>query len=352
MWSLFFFTVAAASLATAASHERSVAPEGAVVVDNSATPAAGTFSTVQAAIDSLTALNQTTTTPQTIFIHAGVYPEQIYIPSLSFNLTVQGATADARDYHGNLATITAANTSMMAGSNDLASTVRVHSANTRFYNLNMANTFTAHEREGTQNGVVSANQPRQGYYGCQFLGFQDTILAERGAQLYAKSLIVGAIDFIYGQRGQAFVDACDIRINGYEIENPGHNFAWITAPGRVNNLTDIWYVISNSTVDKINDTIPDAIGFLGRPWRTSAKAIFQNTYLGSVINARGWDYWSEEEPNTENATFAEFGNYGPGSAGVRANFSSVLNEVVTVETVLGAGWENEWWVDLDYVVSL
>ena len=61
----------------------------------------------------------------------------------------------------------------------------------------MANTF-GHSESNGQALAISAHASNQGYYGCQFTGYQDTVLANTGYQLYAKSLIVGATDFIFG----------------------------------------------------------------------------------------------------------------------------------------------------------
>ena len=50
-------------------------------------------------------------------------------------------------------------------------------------------------------------------------------------------------------------------------------------------------------------------------------------------------------------TFAEFDNYGPGSVleeGPRANFSEQLDAPVTIESILGAAYKDEWWVDSSY----
>jgi len=92
----------------------------------------------------------------------------------------------------------------------------------------------------------------------QFLGYQDTILSNTGNQLFARSLITGAIDFIFGQTATAWFDAVDIRTIAAGA---------ITASGRSSASNPSWYVINNSTVDGINSTIPAASSFLGRPWQ-------------------------------------------------------------------------------------
>ena len=50
-------------------------------------------------------------------------------------------------------------------------------------------------------------------------GFQDTLLANEDQQYYKKCQITGATDFIFGQRAQAWFEACDIRVRngGYYI---------------------------------------------------------------------------------------------------------------------------------------
>jgi pectinesterase len=72
-----------------------------------------------------------------------------------------------------------------------------------------------------------------------------------------------------------------------------------------------------------------------------------------VIEPAGWSIWSSAVGgNTQNVTFAEYANYGPGSVleeGPRANFSTQLNAAVSKEIVLGDGYENQWWVDMSYL---
>jgi len=106
--------------------------------------------------------------------------------------------------------------------NDLTATVRVWNPNTKFYNLNILNTF-GHTNSNGQNLAVNAAAGNQGYYGMQLIGYQDTVLANLGNQLYAKSLIVGAVDFIFGQYATAWFEQDDIRTIGS---------GYITASGR------------------------------------------------------------------------------------------------------------------------
>ena len=155
--------------------------KGAVVVDNSAKPYPGSHATVQAGVD---ALSKTSTSPQSLFVFPGTYVEQVYIPRLASNLTVQGYTCDSRGYAENKATITFNLALINTTSDDLTATLRQWNPNTKVYNLNVVNTF-GHIPQNGQNLAVSAEATNQGYYGCQLIGYQDTLLAEKGK----KSLI-------------------------------------------------------------------------------------------------------------------------------------------------------------------
>lgn len=156
--------------------DRTRPAEGAVVVDKSDHPYPGSYSTVQAAVD---ALNSTTTTPQTLFIFPGTYVEQVYIRQLASNLTIQGYTSNGESYEGNKATITYDLALIDSTDDDMTATLRMWNPNTKVYNLNIVNTF-GHIPENGQNLAVSAHTTGQGYYGCQLIGYQDTLNAEYG----------------------------------------------------------------------------------------------------------------------------------------------------------------------------
>jgi hypothetical protein len=69
----------------------------------------------------------------------------------------------------------------------------------------------------------------------QLLGYQDTLLANTGNQLYAKSLITGAVDFIFGQTATAWFENVDIRTIASGC---------ITASGRAPASNPSWYMIN------------------------------------------------------------------------------------------------------------
>ncbi|OCK90488.1 carbohydrate esterase family 8 protein [Cenococcum geophilum 1.58] len=319
-------------LALAAS--RTSAPSRALVVSKSAT--SGQYSSIQAAVD---ALSTTSTTAQAIFINPGTYTEQVYIPARKAALTIYGYTTDTSSYSSNQVTITYGLSALSVSSNDKTATVRAWSANFKMYNINVVNSYG----KGSQALAISASATNQGYYGCKFFGYQDTVLSETGYQVFAKSLIQGATDFIFGQHASTWFDQCDIRVVTASL-------GYITANGRSSSSDTSYYVINNSTVAAASgNTVKAGAFYLGRPWSQYARVVFQETSLSAVINSVGWRIWSTSEPNTSDVLFGEYDNTGPGASGTRASFATKLSSPVAITKILGNGYASATYVDTSYL---
>jgi len=334
---MYTFLAFSSFIASVLATSRTTAPTGAITVGSS-----GTYSTIQDAVDSL---STTSTTAQSIFIEAGTYEEQVYITARKAELTIYGYTEDTSSYDSNVVTITHSLSLGDAGSDDETATVRNWAENSKFYNINIKNSFG----EASENGqaiALSAEATNQGYYGVGLYGYQDTLLAETGLQVYAQCYIEGAVDFIFGQAAQAWIDSTDIRVSA--------GGGAITASGRESSSSDSYYVINKSSVAAATQSTADdfeAPGegtvYLGRPWTEYARVAFQDTVLSDIINSAGWEVWSTSEANTEDVTFAEYGNTGAGASGTRASFASKLSSALTITTILGSDYAD--WVDTTYL---
>lgn len=343
-WSLFFSVLAAILSATPAFSaptpvERATAAatspaSGAVIVD--ATGAKSSYKTVQKGVD---ALSTTATGTQTLFIYPGVYNEQVYIAARKANLIVQGYTTDTTTYKSNQVNITYNLALADTTTDDLTATVRNWATNTKFYNVNLLNTY-GHSSSNGQALALSANAGNQGYYGVGLYGYQDTLLAETGTQLYANSRIEGAVDFIFGQHAQAWLENIDI----YTIAAGA-----ITASGRAASSDASWYVINNSNVKALTSAVATGASYLGRPWGDYARVTFQNTYLSAVVNAAGWEQWNTGDARTDDVTFEEYNNSGPGASGTRASFSTKLSSAIKVTDILGSSYASAFYVDTSYL---
>lgn len=183
---------------TALAVSRTSAPAGCITVGS------GGYSTIQAAVNSLSTSASGT---QCIFISPGTYKEQVLVSARSAQLTIYGSTTDTTGYAANSVTITGSKSQADGLSNDETATLRVKAANFKLYNVNVANTYG----KGSQAVALSAYAD-SGYYASVFTGYQDTLLANTGKQLYAGSLIQGATDFIFGQNAAAWFEDSDIRV--------------------------------------------------------------------------------------------------------------------------------------------
>ncbi|KAJ5126651.1 hypothetical protein N7448_007430 [Penicillium atrosanguineum] len=316
--------------ATALAASRTTAPSGSIVVAKSG----GDYTTIS---DAISALDTDSSETQTIFIEEGTYDEQVYIPKLSGALIIYGQTEDDTSYSSNTVTVTSGLSLEEVSDDDESATLRNWAAKSSIYNINVKNTYG----EGHQALALSAYNTEQGYYGCQFTGFQDTILAETGYQVFGKCYIEGAIDFIFGQTGMGWFDSCDIGLLKYSEGT-------ITAQGRPSSSDEGYYVINESTVDAASgEDVAEGSYYLGRPWTEYARVVFQKTTLSDAINSAGWIEWSTSEPNTEDVLFGEYDNSGDGSEGTRASFAEKLTSAIKITTILGSDYED--WVDTSYL---
>ena len=281
-------------------------------------------------------MSTTSTAAQSIFILPGTYTEQVTIPARSAALIIYGYTTDTTSYTSNVVNIQhSSSLASGAASDEATGTVINLAANTKFYNINIKNTYGS----GSQAIALAAYNTKQGYYGVGLYGYQDTLLAETGTQVYGKCYIQGAVDFIFGQHAIAWFDSCDIRPSAGGT---------ITANGRSSSSDVSYYVFHKSSVAKSgSSTAGTGTVYLGRPWSEYARVCFQNTVMSNIINGAGWEEWSSSQPNTADVTFEEYGNTGAGASGTRASFSTKLGSALSISTILGSGYTS--WVDTSYL---
>jgi pectinesterase len=178
---------------------RTSAPSGCLTVGSS-----GTYSSVGAAVSAL----GSSTADACIYIAGGTYQEQVTI-KYGGALTLYGQTADTSSYKSNTVAITHSLDSPTAGSLDKSATVNIVSDGLKMYNINVVNGYgkgaqavawvlpqhLTSDIETDYNRLV-ANADQLGFYGCQFLGYQDTLYAKSGTQYYSNCMIEGKSSMI------------------------------------------------------------------------------------------------------------------------------------------------------------
>ncbi|KUI63707.1 Pectinesterase [Cytospora mali] len=322
------FGILPALAATVMAASRTSPPSGSITVCKSGCD----YSTIQKAVSSI---STSSTSESSIFIYSGTYTEQVTIPSLKGKLNIYGYTEDTSDYSGNVANLEW-DSSLLSGAADDEHTAALInlSENVAVYNINIKNTYG----KGSQAIALSAYNTEQGYYGVGLYGYQDTLLAQTGNQIYASSYIEGAVDFIFGQHARVW-------ITGSVIASIGAGA--ITANGRASSSDTSYYVITDSTIEAGSPAPSSGTVYLGRPWSEYARVAFQKCSLSSIINSAGWEVWSSSESNTEDVTFEEYDNTGSGASGTRASFSTKMSSAISISTILGSDYAD--WVDSDYL---
>ncbi|KAJ7687835.1 pectin lyase fold/virulence factor [Mycena rosella] len=297
-----------------------------VIIVRKGTTASGEFATLTAALNSL----PNDSSARSIFIFPGTYAEQIDI-TRSGPLSICGYTTDTSTYTGNQAILTAGVPESTAGSDDASGTLRIHKSDFQMYNINGKNTFGS----GSQAIAISQCGSRVGLYACGFFGYQYTLYANAGTQVYLKGYIEGAVDFIFGREGLAYFGGNTIAVSGPSC---------ITASGRESNDSGS-YVFNQNTVILASDAASGTSGniFLGRPWGDFAKVIFKNTVITAPMNKALWSVWSTDDPQTDNILFAEFNTTGIGSSGAsRPSFATVLTATPDLISAIFKGKFGDW----------
>jgi pectinesterase len=178
--------------------------------------------------------------------------------------------------------------------------------------------------------AIRVDGDRAVFHNCRFLGWQDTILLNRGRQYFENCYIAGHVDFIFGAAA-AFFEKCHIQCLGD---------GYITAASTPVDQP-FGFVFSNC---KITGDPPEARTYLGRPWRIYASTIFLNTEMSRGVRPEGWNDWKKPETH-QTARYAEFNSTGPGgSPKPRADWAKQLTKAeaaaITPAKVLGGadGW--------------
>lgn len=88
-------------------------------------------------------------------------------------------------YSTNQVILQAGISSAQAGTADASATMSIHTDNFKMYNVNVKNTF------GNVSQAIAFSQygNRVGLYACGFYGYQDTLHANQGTQVYLRNYI-------------------------------------------------------------------------------------------------------------------------------------------------------------------
>jgi pectinesterase len=287
-----------------------------------ATDGSGDFASVQAAVMSVP--EGRPESPVVIRIKRGRYEEQIHLQREKRHFRLVGedpaTTVLTYNLHAN----------MPGADGKPIGTFRTPSSHIEADDFEAENlTFENSAGAVGQALALRVDGDRVVFRNCHFLGWQDTVLVNRGRQLFEKCVIKGHVDFIFGG-ATAFFDRCEIHCRGK---------GYITAASTP-DVQQFGFVFRDC---KITGD-PDVLTYLGRPWRDYSAVTFINCEMSSVVRPEGWHNW--DQPLREyTSRYCEFGSSGAGGANTeRVRWAKELTEasatLFTVERVLAGrdGW--------------
>lgn len=299
------------SLLAAAEISLTVAPDGS-----------GDFTSVQAAVMSVP--EGRPESPVIIHVKPGRYEEHIYLQREKrfFRLIGEDPATTVITYnlHAN----------MPGGDGKPIGTFRTPSTHIEADDFQAENlTFENSAGAVGQALALRVDGDRAVFRNCHFLGWQDTVLVNRGRQLFEKCVIKGHVDFIFGG-ATTFFDHCDIHCLGK---------GYITAASTP-DVARFGFVFRDC---KITGE-PDVVTYLGRPWRDYSAVAFINCEMSDVVRPEGWHNW--DQPMREyTSRYCEFGSRGAGGElDKRVRWAKELTDasaaLFTVERVLAGhdGW--------------
>ncbi|KAL1532941.1 Pectinesterase/pectinesterase inhibitor 3, variant 2 [Salvia divinorum] len=266
------------------------------------------------------------------WIKAGVYRENVEIPKKKTNLMFVG--------DGQTTTIITASRNVVDGSTTFNSaTVAVVGGGFLARDITFQNTAGPSKHQAV---ALRVNADLCAFYRCDMLAYQDTLYVHSLRQFYTGCIIVGTVDFIFGN-ANAVLQNCDIHARR---PNSGQR-NMVTAQGRDDPNQNTGIVIqkcrigATSDLKSVQGSFPT---YLGRPWKEYSRTVVMQSDISNVIHPAGWYEWNG---NFALATlfYAEYQNTGAGAGtgnrvtwrGFRVLTSAAQAQPFTAGNFIGGG---------------
>jgi pectinesterase len=284
------------------------------------------YKTVQAAFDAVPKYNKK---PIVIFVKNGTYREKLHLDSGRNFVELRGESKFNTiliydDHSGKVS----------------ADGKAINTQNSQSVLIAVDN-FTARDITFANDAGFTAGQAvalcclgdKDQFYNCRVVGNQDILLLnnDKGRQYFKDCYLEGTTDFIFGSSA-AWFEHCHIH-----SKKNSHVTAASTPQGN-----PYGFVFNDCILT--GDTTLHMVS-LGRPWRPYSMVIYMHCYMGQQIKHEGWSNWNQTE-SYKTARYAEYQNYGPGSATAgRVSWSKQLSDAeaaeITIKNVL-SGWTPLW----------
>ncbi|KFK32509.1 hypothetical protein AALP_AA6G251800 [Arabis alpina] len=304
---------------------KALKPNATVAKDGS-----GNFTTIN---DALKAMPEKYEGRYIIYVKQGVYDEYVTVDKKKANVTMVGDGSQKTIVTGNKSHAKKIRTFLTA-------TFVAQGEGFMAQSMGFRNTAGP---EGHQAVAIRVQSDRSIFLNCRFEGYQDTLYAYTHRQYYRSCVIVGTIDFIFGDAAAIFQN-CNIFIRK---GLPGQKNT-VSAQGRVDKFQTTGFVIQNCKITANEDLKPvkaEYKSYLGRPWKNYSRTIVMESTIEDVIDPVGWLRWQETDFAIDTLYYAEYKNKGPsGSTTSRVNWPGfkVINKEEALNYTVGPFLQGDW----------
>ncbi|GAB2218195.1 hypothetical protein Droror1_Dr00001414 [Drosera rotundifolia] len=290
----------------------------------------GNFTTINAA---LAALPEKREGRYFIFIKQGTYEEYVMVIKKMTNITMYG--------EGSQKTIVTGNKNFVDGVRTFE-TATFAALGEGFIAMSMGFRNTAGP-EKHQAVALRVQADKSIFVQCRMEAYQDTLYAQTHRQFFRGCVIVGTIDFIFGDASSLFQN-CLILVRK-PLDNQQNI---VTAQGRTDRHENTGIVLHKCRIQPHPELEPEKTKFktyLGRPWKEFSRTIVMESTLTDIIQTEGWLPW-EGDFALKTLYYAEFSNQGPGAAltgrvkwpGYKKSISKQEAQGYTVVPFLEGSW--------------
>lgn len=178
----------------------------------------------------------------------------------------------------------------------------------------MAQSMGFRNTAGSSNGPAVAAQvqtDRAIFVNCRFEGYQNTLWVATHRQFFKKCVIIGTLDFIFGDAA-AFFQNCEIQVRKPETEE----YNVIMASGRIESHEATGIVLQKCKIiphESMKDYKDGKKTYLSRPWKEYGITVVMESQIEAAIAPEGYVVSNGNKAMTKSVFFAEYKNSGGGA---------------------------------------
>ncbi|CAD5167599.1 unnamed protein product [Musa acuminata subsp. malaccensis] len=268
-----------------------------------------------------------------IYVKAGVYEEQVVVDKNMINVTMYG--------DGSRKTIVTGSKNFVDGTKTFQSaTFAAIGDGFMAVAIGFQNTAGAIKHQAVALRVQS---DRAIFLNCRMEAYQDTLYTHSHRQFYRGCLILGTVDFIFGDAAAVFQN-CILTVRR-PLDNQQNI---VLAQGRDIRHESTGYVIHNCRIVPDDSLVPDVAkisSYLGRPWKEFSHTVIMESDIGDFISPDGYMPW-EGDFALKTLSYKEYNNKGGGAdtskrvkwPGVKVISRDEANTYTTQAFIQGDDW--------------